>query len=342
MELLFPITLIWSFLIIAVLLSWRRMVARRHTFFSQTVPEAFQTGEIARGIMARYRRDLWVYALACCGVTFAAWVALGPAPSLVFIFLTLTVLFMGGVLFSYQRAVQAVRPHHVVPPVKRVVSLEPPPPQSTMALINKMLPFLALCATFGILVLNWDTIPDRYPIHANFKGEIDGWATKSYWSVLRPTVAGLWLMAGLQPAFEQRYRAPDGMRTLPAFIGLGSQWLMAVVFGAITLVPLDAQGILENPAVPIIVVVFTMVSSLAMVIVMALKMETDAPAARGHVFDEDRFWTAGFYRNPDDGALFVEKRLGMGYTVNIGHPEAKWWLWGFVIWMVVFLLIMVI
>jgi uncharacterized membrane protein len=38
----------------------------------------------------------------------------------------------------------------------------------------------------------------------------------------------------------------------------------------------------------------------------------------------DRCWKAGiFCVNPADPALFVEKRLGIGYTLNFGNP----WSW---------------
>jgi uncharacterized membrane protein len=29
-----------------------------------------------------------------------------------------------------------------------------------------------------------------------------------------------------------------------------------------------------------------------------------------------------FYFNPDDSALFVEKRIGIGYTINFAHASA--------------------
>jgi uncharacterized membrane protein len=38
---------------------------------------------------------------------------------------------------------------------------------------------------------------------------------------------------------------------------------------------------------------------------------------------EDRYWKAGFlYVNPQDPAFLVEKRFGLGYTLNFGHPGA--------------------
>ena len=40
--------------------------------------------------------------------------------------------------------------------------------------------------------------------------------------------------------------------------------------------------------------------------------------------DDDRYWSGGiFYNNPDDPALFIEKRYGLGWTLNFGHPQAK-------------------
>lgn len=40
--------------------------------------------------------------------------------------------------------------------------------------------------------------------------------------------------------------------------------------------------------------------------------------------DDDRFWRGGvFYLNSEDSAVFVPKRFGIGWTVNLGRP-AGW------------------
>ena len=74
---------------------------------------------------------------------------------------------------------------------------------------------------------------------------------------------------------------------------------------------------------------------LLIVLVLALfwhpqrsRTKTSTSADRGRtdaVFrDDDRYWYAGFfYNNPDDPALFVPKRFGLGWTMNFGHPQAK-------------------
>ena len=56
--------------------------------------------------------------------------------------------------------------------------------------------------------------------------------------------------------------------------------------------------------------------------------KADSPADRyrgDYVYrDDDRYWVGGFfYNNPDDPAVFVPKRFGMGWTVNFGNPKGK-------------------
>ena len=42
------------------------------------------------------------------------------------------------------------------------------------------------------------------------------------------------------------------------------------------------------------------------------------------VDDDDSFWILGFiYNNPNDPSVFVNKRFGAGWTVNIGSPKGK-------------------
>jgi len=79
----------------------------------------------------------------------------------------------------------------------------------------------------------------------------------------------------------------------------------------------------------------SLMSGLLIVLVLALlwhpqrsRTKTSTSADRGStdaVFrDDDQYWSGGvFYNNPDDPALFVPKRFGLGWTLNFGHPQAK-------------------
>ena len=79
----------------------------------------------------------------------------------------------------------------------------------------------------------------------------------------------------------------------------------------------------------------SLMSGLLIVLVLTLfwhpqrsRAKTSTSADRGHtdaVFrDDDQYWSGGiFYNNPDDPALFVPKRFGLGWTLNFGHPQAR-------------------
>ncbi len=67
------------------------------------------------------------------------------------------------------------------------------------------------------------------------------------------------------------------------------------------------------------------------------KMPTDRQPTSEVFRDDDRYWYGGFfYNNPGDPTLFVEKRYGLGWTLNFGHPQAKLVLIGMLLLPLVF------
>jgi hypothetical protein len=42
--------------------------------------------------------------------------------------------------------------------------------------------------------------------------------------------------------------------------------------------------------------------------------------------DNDKYWRGFFYNNPNDKSFMVQKRFGIGTTINIAHPMAKGFL----------------
>jgi uncharacterized membrane protein len=58
----------------------------------------------------------------------------------------------------------------------------------------------------------------------------------------------------------------------------------------------------------------------------------DRPLTNVGFRNDDQYWYGGIlYNNPDDPALFVEKRYGLGWTLNFGHPQAKLFLIGLLV-----------
>lgn len=61
--------------------------------------------------------------------------------------------------------------------------------------------------------------------------------------------------------------------------------------------------------------------------------EIDEPVEEVTEVDEEKYWKLGvFYYNPDDPSIFVEKRFGIGSTINL----ARWQSWAFITGLVLF------
>jgi uncharacterized membrane protein len=83
------------------------------------------------------------------------------------------------------------------------------------------------------------------------------------------------------------------------------------------------------PGVQILIAVA--IVALAAILFRAAQTGSRVPASRANEpgaprREPDDCWKLGvFYYNPDDPAVFIEKRSGLGYTVNFGNT------WGWVI-----------
>lgn len=59
--------------------------------------------------------------------------------------------------------------------------------------------------------------------------------------------------------------------------------------------------------------------------------------------DDERYWRGGlFYNNPDDPAILVPKRFGLGWTLNFGHPQSKLLLIGILLLPLVLLILSIL
>ncbi len=86
-----------------------------------------------------------------------------------------------------------------------------------------------------------------------------------------------------------------------------------------------------NISLPALLVVCGVLIAIALVLFLPLpgsRTKASTPPDRLYtdtVFrDDDRYWYGGiFYYNPDDPAMFVPRRFGLGWTVNFGNPRGR-------------------
>jgi uncharacterized membrane protein len=105
------------------------------------------------------------------------------------------------------------------------------------------------------------------------------------------------------------------------FMGLG----MVILFGVMLFLPLLTRNITIMITVPLGYTIITVAGALILSLVLGqsgsrLKLK-GKPAGKEINRDDDQYWKLGsFYFNPEDPALFVEKRFGIGYTGNFARP----------------------
>jgi uncharacterized membrane protein len=304
-------------LLITVLYLLAPRLALGGVLFGVTVPEGFATTATGRAILHRYRvQVLLAGALGLSGVLLLGAVAPPHASA--------AALLLGAALSTaaWLAARARTRPHAVAPsPVRRAgLGAEPPGPNRWLDLV----PFLLLALVGVTLAAGWDRLPERFPVHWRAAGVPDRWANRTPWEIFSPLVMGAALclaMLGLRAALVafSPLRAGDpravATRRLLSVVLLGVSFLLALVFCAVALTPF-----LGGPGLVLVAAGVGFPVLLVTLAVWSVRLARLPSPATGDG-TPDHCWKAGlFYVNPDDPAVFVPKRSGLGYTVNFGRP----------------------
>lgn len=184
-------------------------------------------------------------------------------------------------------------------------------------------------APFGLLVAkavwlwsNWEVLPAKYPVHWGIHGP-DRWVYKSPGAVF-----GMVLLVGLVCASLVGAAAgmAFGMGTSvaeaierPRKIGIAGMLALAVLI-ALALPPVNGWLSVPYAGLGIGAIAFAMVIAL-----IAAKSGGECEPA-GLTAHSAEAWKWGlFYYNPGDPALFVEKKHGVGWTLNFANR----WSWAY-------------
>ena len=183
---------------------------------------------------------------------------------------------------------------------------------------------MAVAAPLWLLV-RFDRLPDPYPRHWSVSGPPDGWGARNLLAVLLPSGWPILLIA-LLAAMMLAARA--ARREVYAVFQKGVGCI-AIVIGAASLASAIVIGADRLSAPPVIV--WVEVAALAVVVTWlvvgarrAQSQSAAAPATGAQSHDDDADWKLGmFYYRPDDPSFLVPKRVGVGETINFGHPAGK-------------------
>lgn len=312
-------------------------LTRPDLYFAVTVAAGFRRSPAGISILRRYRTEIvGVSVLALAGIAACA------ATALQFMPLVMLAQLAASFLVFY-RARARVLPHAVAPTSIR----EAEPfrrrriPGGWVAACG---PFLVLAACAAYLRANWQQIPLRFPVHWGLNGIPDRWSARTWTGVYLPllTAAAILLpltavlhgvthwvrpihASGAAGARESRFRGTS------ALVLLAAEYFVALLTSWVALHPLIQSSGFGGIAVPLILLLTLLVVVIPVIALVRLGQggtrvpsSTDSkPATAPPIGDrtDDRHWLLGvIYFNRDDPAVLVEKRFGIGYTLNFARP----------------------
>ncbi|MCM1990982.1 DUF1648 domain-containing protein [Oceanirhabdus seepicola] len=220
-----------------------------------------------------------------------------------------------------------------------------------------LIPLLIIGISSLLILINYKSLPDSIPIHWGFLGEANGWIVKTPTSVMTVTIYQLvmtllvffghmitrWSKQQINTSDPETSMRKDKIfrRRISIFL------LVIVIYSTFTtslfnLVSLNIFNLNSSLTAVISISFFVVIICSGIYITfftgqggsrLSLK---DKNSNSSQSRNDDKFWKLGiFYVNKNDPSIFIEKRFGIGYTLNIGN------LWGMTIMIIILLLIFV-
>lgn len=196
--------------------------------------------------------------------------------------------------------------------------------------------------TLAVTVWGYPFMPELLPTHYGFSGA-DAWTVKTWATALTPVILQTGMGLLILVCAHLTRRAPASVRGNPEAAPGSIRYrrfmvLILILLGIV--MELTFLIITVGYLQPVPALCFNLSLALCLMITAFLFVVyyrfVRVKKPSGPVFDDDAKWVLGlFYYSPSDPSLFVEKRSGIGYTVNFARPGA----WLFMVFIVAFVVI---
>ncbi|AIE58686.1 DUF1648 domain-containing protein [Bacillus methanolicus] len=206
------------------------------------------------------------------------------------------------------------------------------------------IPMVITVGLIGYTAMLYDNIPNKIPIHWAATGQPDAFTLKTPFSSISLLVVLIIIqvmMLGINEITKKsginisatRSNASRvqqlSFRKYSSWFLFPSSVLLTVLFSFLQLTSIH-EGI-GNKVLMFAMPLFFLLASLIAAAVYAFKVGQsgsrinvvleDEPDSGITDVDDDKYWKSGiFYVNKEDPSIFVEKRFGIGWTINLAHP----------------------
>ena len=193
---------------------------------------------------------------------------------------------------------------------------------------------VAIASVYAIVSRN--PMLEYIPIHFNFYGEADGFVKNTvlayYINALYPFLLLLFVYIMAIGSLKSRVKLDvddtENSRdhVLSYIKGLGYSFLLMIFSFSLLMVSV-LLAIVSGEIANVYIMVAGSIGLIVSVIPLTylfVKLKKHYRNRSYSIDDEDKYWTFGsLYNNPDDPSIFVNKRFGIGWTINIGSKEGK-------------------
>lgn len=204
--------------------------------------------------------------------------------------------------------------------------------------------FLLTFITVILTLRFYDRIPDPIPMQYNLSGDVTNWTDKTYRSALFLPLMQVYLtlififVNTIIAKAKQQISAENPEASLMQNIRFRRKWSLFIILMGISLTMMfsffQVNYFFDMPSQLMTVIPLVLTGGI-LIAAIILSIQTGQGGSRINVGettdgqhidrDDDQYWKLGqFYFNKNDPGLFLEKRFGVGWTLNFGRPVA--WL----------------
>lgn len=203
-----------------------------------------------------------------------------------------------------------------------------------------LLPMLITIGLIGYTALKFHILPDQIPTHWGANGKADAFTVKTPVSavslmlvLLLMQVMFLGIHFGTKNSgIKLSAAATDASRARQLTLRKYSSWFMFLITFLLTMMMSFFQLTTIHPAifsdsamftVPLVFLIVILVGTIIFAIKVGRADKQNFEETNDKItdLDEDSYWKGGIiYFNKNDPSIFVEKRFGIGWTLNFANP----------------------
>lgn len=207
-----------------------------------------------------------------------------------------------------------------------------------------LIPLVIVLISSLLSIVMYPSLPDQVPTHWDMKGNVNGYMNKSIMVALLMPITQLSMLILLFftdyfiKKSKQQIDSKNPELSLKKNIIFRNAWSIYLIVTLIileiffTLMNMVSLGILSNMMLINNLLLLGTGFIVVGAIILSMKIgqggdriniDGNKEAFENYNMDDDDLWKIGnsIYYNPDDPSVFVEKRVGAGWTVNAGRPS---------------------